>query len=431
MPHPDIKFALGLTPQKAVEWLKLKQVTAQGYRHLTPSEIAKVYTIARITSLDMLNDIKESMVVAAQTGQSFHGWRAGILQLLQNKGWLHPNGRNGKDIIDPETGEVFGSPRRLETIYRTNMQSAFNAGKYQGYMENIDSRPYWMYDAVNDSRTRPAHSAMDGLVYRYDDPFWATFYPPNGYNCRCSVIALSEDDVARQGRIVGKSGANNLVEVQKIYNRKGDSYPTAAYVAPDGTKVTTDRGFDYNAGRMNYRPNLESYDRNLAHRFAQAEMTGTEFKTAYKQLEKEFYEVKGRLNITGRPDKEQKTGIRNALSRQLKFAAGVLSEQTQELTGIKRRTVWLSDDTLIKQIDSREGQGFGSDKYAALPDLIREPEHVMRNGRELLLTGRLNGAVLLAVLKYVEEADEIYLQSYRISNEAEIKKWMKKKKVLK
>ena len=164
MPAPDLGFALSLPPKKAIEWLESKKVTAESYRNLTASEIAKVYTIARMTDLDMLNDIKTSMVESAKSGQSYSDWCKGILNLLSNKGWLHPNGHNGKDIIDPMTGEVFGAPRRLETIYRTNMQTAYNAEQYQGYMANVDARPYWMYDSVGDSRTRPAHAAMDWCI---------------------------------------------------------------------------------------------------------------------------------------------------------------------------------------------------------------------------------------------------------------------------
>lgn len=428
---PKINFALGLAPEKAIEWLKTKQVTAENYRNLTASEIAKVYTIARITDLDMLNDIKQSMIKAADNGQAFADWRKDILQHLQNKGWLHPNGHDGKVIIDPTSGEVFGAPRRLENIYRTNMQTAYSAGQYQGYMANIDSRPYWMYDAVGDHRTRPAHAAMDGLVYRYDDPFWATFYPPNGYRCRCSVIALSERDMQRDGKVLSQSGEHNLVETHKVYNKKGDSYPTIAYKAPDGSLHTTDRGFGYNAGRMNYRPNLDQYDRGLAHEFAKAEMGGAEFKAVFKQLSEEFYEVKGRLKIDGKPDNAEKIDIRNKLSRQVKFAAGVLSKEVQQRTGLKRATVWLSDDTLIKQVDSREGQGFAEDYYAFLPEFLANPDHIIRDGRELIFTTQRNQEYLWAVLKYIDDVEEVYLQSYRISNEKEIRKLMEKKEVLK
>lgn len=428
---PSIKFALGLKPAKAIEWLQAKGVTAESYRNLTASEIAKVYTIARITDLDMLNDIKQSMIKAADNGQAFADWRKDILQHLQNKGWLHPNGHDGKVIIDPTSGEVFGAPRRLENIYRTNMQTAYSAGQYQGYMANIDSRPYWMYDAVGDHRTRPAHAAMDGLVYRYDDPFWATFYPPNGYRCRCSVIALSERDMQRDGKVLSQSGEHNLVETHKVYNKKGDSYPTIAYKAPDGSLHTTDRGFGYNAGRMNYRPNLDQYDRGLAHEFAKAEMGGAEFKAVFKQLLEEFYEVKGRLKIDGKPDNAEKIDIRNKLSRQVKFAAGVLSKEVQQRTGLKRATVWLSDDTLIKQVDSREGQGFAEDYYAFLPEFLANPDHIIRDGRELIFTTQRNQEYLWAVLKYIDDVEEVYLQSYRISNEKEIRKLMEKKEVLK
>lgn len=428
---PSIKFALGLKPAKAIEWLQAKGVTAESYRNLTASEIAKVYTIARITDLDMLNDIKQSMIKAADNGQAFADWRKDILQHLQNKGWLHPNGHDGKVIIDPTSGEVFGAPRRLENIYRTNMQTAYSAGQYQGYMANIDSRPYWMYDAVGDHRTRPAYAAMDGLVYRYDDPFWATFYPPNGYRCRCSVIALSERDMQRDGKVLSQSGEHNLVETHKVYNKKGDSYPTIAYKAPDGSLHTTDRGFGYNAGRMNYRPNLDQYDRGLAHEFAKAEMGGAEFKAVFKQLSEEFYEVKGRLKIDGKPDNAEKIDIRNKLSRQVKFAAGVLSKEVQQRTGLKRATVWLSDDTLIKQVDSREGQGFAEDYYAFLPEFLANPDHIIRDGRELIFTTQRNQEYLWAVLKYIDDVEEVYLQSYRISNEKEIRKLMEKKEVLK
>ncbi|WP_274571561.1 phage minor head protein [Neisseria leonii] len=424
---PQIKFALGLKPEAAVEWLKAKNVTAENYRHLTPSEIAKVYTIARMTNLDMLNDIKQSMVRAAENGQPFSAWKKELLNHLAAKGWLHPNGHNGQEITDPETGEVFGTPRRLDNLFRTNMQSAYSAAQYQSYMQNLDARPFWRYDAVNDHRTRAAHSAMDGLVYRYDDPFWATFYPPNGYRCRCSVTALSDRDIEREGRSISVSGGHNLTEAHKIYNKKGDSYKTVAYVAPDGTKITTDRGFDYNAGRMNYCPDLDKYDRALAHQFAKAEMAGTAFQAAFKQLEGEFDVVKKRLGLPDKITTDEKIVIRNTLSRKLRFAAGVFSRQTQEAADMKRATVWLSDDTLIKQIESRSGQKFGTEVYALLPDMIYEPEYLFQDGKNYILVRQ----GLMAVLKYIQPENEIFVQSYRGIGKDELNKLLERKKVIK
>lgn len=160
-------------------------------------------------------------------------------------------------------------------------------------------------------------------------------------------------------------------------------------------------------------------------------MGSAEFKAVFKQLSSEFYEVKDRLKIDGKPKQDEKIDIRNKRSRQVKFAAGVLGDDVQKVAGLKRATVWLSDDTLIKQVDSREGQDFGADYYAFLPDFLGNPEHIVRDGRELIFTTRRNGEYLWAVLKYIDKVEEIYLQSYRISNKKEIRKLMEKKEVLK
>lgn len=426
-----LEFAFGLAPTKAIEWLEKKGVTNKNYREMTASEIAKSYTIARMTDLDMMQSIKDAMVQAAKDGVPYAEFKKNVLNHMQTAGWVHPDGSGGKQIIDPGTGEVFGAPRRLETIYRTNMQSAFSAGQYQTYMANIDNRPYWQYQAVGDSRTRPSHLAMSGIVLRHDDPFWTTFYPPNGYNCRCTVIAYAQRDLDRRGLSVISSNESNLVEHEQPYNRKGNTFTTKAFKAPSGQTVTTDRGFDYNAGRMNYRPDLDLYDRGLAKAFAQSEMDGPDFKASFDQLNTEFGVVKKRMGIDGKPNSTDKMAIRNTLSKQLKFATGVISEDSQKLMQLERTTVWLSDDTMIKQVDSRAGQSFGIEYYQRLPNLIDEPDRIFKDGRNFTITKQYGDEMLLAVIKLIEGGGELFLQSYRISNLKEVEKLAQKLEVLK
>lgn len=420
-----ISFAFGGKPEAAIEWLKVKKVSTENYRHLTPSEIAKVYTIARISDLDMLNDIKQGMIRAAENGQSLHSWKKELLNHLAAKGWLHPNGHNGKEITDPNTGEIFGTPRRLDNIYRTNMQSAYSAAQYQSYMGNIDNRPYWRYEAIGDERTRAAHAAMDGLVYRYDDPFWATFYPPNGYRCRCSVTALSERDIQREHIAVSVSGEDNLIETEKTYNRKGDTFTTRAFVAPDGSRITTDRGFDYNAGRMNYRPDLDRYDRALAHEFAKAEMKGAEFRAAFNRIESDQAHIRQRLGI-GEPNVEQKIQLQHMMSHRLRFAAGVLSEEVRQLAAYQTATVWLSDDTLNKQFASRAKNKapFDLTFYERLPDILHNPDYVVRNDKDDWFIQISDGKVLIAVLKYLDDLGELFVVSYREGQQKSLMKML-------
>lgn len=57
--------------------------------------------------------------------------------------------------------------------------------------------------AVNDSRTRPAHRALDGIIRPVDDPFWRTHSPPAGHNCRCRLIQIDAEQAeirSRDGR---------------------------------------------------------------------------------------------------------------------------------------------------------------------------------------------------------------------------------------
>lgn len=84
--------------------------------------------------------------------------------------------------------------RYLETVFRTFVQSSYGAGRFRAMTTPavIAARPYVEYRTVGDSRVRPAHADLDRKLWRADDPSWRRFSPPNGFNCRCSVVTLSE-----------------------------------------------------------------------------------------------------------------------------------------------------------------------------------------------------------------------------------------------
>lgn len=88
---------------------------------------------------------------------------------------------------------------QLETVFRTNMQTAYQVGRYQQQTAMSSIRPYWQYHAIDDSRVRPSHLAQNGKVYRADHSFWRRWYPPSGFNCRCSVVALAESELEEFG----------------------------------------------------------------------------------------------------------------------------------------------------------------------------------------------------------------------------------------
>lgn len=416
-----VGFSLNLPPERAVAFLKNKGAVLKmiDEKKLHQSARANALRIKNLTSLEMTKDIYTSLEKAKAQGLSYHSWKKQIMLELNRKGWVsdvriqRKKGAKKEPIIaDPSTGEIFGTPRRLALIYRTNMQQAMSASRYQQYIENAENRPYWQYSAILDSRTRPSHSDLHGKVFRYDDPFWATFFPPNGFNCRCTVKALSARDVKRDKLAIIQG--DELLE--QAFYPETPTYakkPTTAFSLGNGRKLVADRGFDYNVGRTVYKPNLDNYPQALAYQFTKVEMQGGEFAVAYEQIEQAIIDVK---QGAGKLKEKEMVAVRNQLSRNFLFAAGVIDKTTQQLIKSNTTTVWLSDDTLIKQINSRIGQKFGVDKYGLLPDIIKSPDEILmsKSPKHFEFYKNFNGIRYMVVVKVLE--NELFVQSFRMAN---------------
>lgn len=86
------------------------------------------------------------------------------------------------------------SNHAIETIFRTQTQIAYSAGRWDAEQAPEIQEILWGYKyvTVGDDRVRDDHAAFDGVTLPKDDPFWDTAYPPNGFNCRCQVISVFE-----------------------------------------------------------------------------------------------------------------------------------------------------------------------------------------------------------------------------------------------
>lgn len=240
-------FAMTLPPEKAIGYFKAKGLEPTlAWSDMKDEAHAVKFTVAGITKLDVLSDIQQSLTGVLQNGGTLSQFQDDLIPTLRRKGWL------GSGLVADEHGELQGKklmPYRLDTIFRTNIQSAYAAGRYQQQMRTVAQRPYWEYDAVMDSRTRPVHAMLNGRVFAADDPIWATIYPPNGYRCRCWVRALTQAQLDRHP--VGlESSAGRMVTVQQPYGTQGETRPVQAYRdSVTGQMLTPDAGFHLNPGR--------------------------------------------------------------------------------------------------------------------------------------------------------------------------------------
>jgi len=243
----DLHVMMRMEPKRAMEYLKRKGFAfTWDFHEMDAAAHARAFTVAKATSLDILQDLKNGM-----KGRSLREYQKDLEPILRAKGWW-----GKQEILDIDTGEVkvvqLGSPRRLKTIYQTNMQSAYMAGRYVEAVEAQDSHPYAMYIAVQDASTRHTHAAMHGRVFRLDDPVWQHICPPNGYGCRCRFVTLTEAEVKRRGLVV-ESSSGKLGTVQVASHRDPDTgktvmrdVTTVRLSARNGqhTSFRADAGFD-------------------------------------------------------------------------------------------------------------------------------------------------------------------------------------------
>lgn len=268
MPDPvDLRVAIGLPPQAAVDYLKSKgYAITVNWSDLWQEAHARAFTVSGAIRLDVLQAIHDELVKALEGKLTLAQFIAELEPTLRAKGWWGPQVQVDEASAEARLANT-GSPWRLRTIYRTNLQTSYMSGRYGQMIENVRFRPYWQYVAVMDARTRPAHAAMNGLVFRYDDPFWDHFFPPNGFNCRCTVRALTAGNVKDRGFAISKSG-DNLVEQWLADQSTGLTERVAVYKGPGMARAgRTDLGWNYNPGKAAYQPDLRAYDPSLAAAF--------------------------------------------------------------------------------------------------------------------------------------------------------------------
>jgi SPP1 gp7 family putative phage head morphogenesis protein len=82
----------------------------------------------------------------------------------------------------------------LQTEYDTAIATATQSARWQEFKTEKAIFPFLRYQTAGDDSVRDEHRLLDGITKRVDDPFWRTYYPPNGWHCRCEAIQVPEDE---------------------------------------------------------------------------------------------------------------------------------------------------------------------------------------------------------------------------------------------
>lgn len=220
-----------MTFNEAVDYFKERvPVTSREFYKIAEQYRSLAFTVSGYTKAQILKRFYDEILAALEEGNTFSEFRANMNEFLESEGY------EGL------------SPLQADNIFRTNIQTAYNVGHYEKMSSPAVKalRPYWQYNAVNDSHTRPSHLAMDGKVFPADSPVWDTWFPPNGFRCRCTVTTLSARQVESRG-----------LKVEEEVPRAGE--------LADGrfVNILPDPQFSTNPAKVRYNPDLKGYPEPL------------------------------------------------------------------------------------------------------------------------------------------------------------------------
>lgn len=196
--RPAYSFNPGPPPEASRFLANKDWLPAFSFQDVEAEEHATAFTVAKAMQIDVLKDIREELQRALDEGIPFDQFQRDLRPRLEARGWW------GKaEMVDPATGKAravqLGSPRRLRVIYQSNLRAARAAGQWERIQRTKRALPYLEYRLGPSERHRPHHQAKEGMVLSADDPFWASWYPPNGWGCKCWVRQLTRAQAEARG----------------------------------------------------------------------------------------------------------------------------------------------------------------------------------------------------------------------------------------
>ena len=250
----DIKY------EKSVSILRNRVSVSKTYFNVLPKELRTLsFYVTGLEKLRQVESVRLSLENALKKGMTFKEWQTSF---------------------DAETwGNL--TKARQQLVFRTNLISAYNGGTRLAGIENKDVTPYFLYSAINDSRTRPAHLELDGVVRPVDDDYWDTRTPSLGYNCRCSIIPIDKETASEQRAAQNKSGfitsKQELTSIEKKGGKpdKGFDTPSKPGNFTKGVVKNTNKAIDSlpntSPYKKRFKDQIQNVDRKVAIWFKKVE----------------------------------------------------------------------------------------------------------------------------------------------------------------
>ena len=186
----------------------------------------KYFWIKKVTDVNVTEKIFKQMSNTLENGGTFKEWKKDVDNILSQSGLTLNEGY-------------------LKTVFRTNMNHAYNAGIYMKMDKYKERYPYYQYCGTLDGREQEHTRELNGKIFKIGTPEADKYFPPNGFNCRCYTISLTADEV-NPDEVVGNGDINQdvgsfagnigndeyIATLEKNYKQKVDTFADK-YDIPD------------------------------------------------------------------------------------------------------------------------------------------------------------------------------------------------------
>ena len=129
--------------------------------------------------------LKESNYVFSGI-KTFHELKETFPSLLDEDGNRKPFERFLNDV--QKVHKTY-NVQYLRTEYNFAHASALMAARWKKFEEDGD-KYLLQYRTMYDKRVRRTHRMMHNITLPITSPFWDKYFPPNGWNCRCTVVQV-------------------------------------------------------------------------------------------------------------------------------------------------------------------------------------------------------------------------------------------------
>lgn len=132
--------------------------------------------------------LKESNYVFSGI-KTFHELNEAFPSLIDSEGNLIPFNQflNSVQTINKSYNGQY-----LKVEYEFAKSSAYMAARWKEF-ERDGEDYYLQYRTAGDARVRRTHQKLHGITLPIASKFWDKYFPPNGWNCRCTVVQVRKD----------------------------------------------------------------------------------------------------------------------------------------------------------------------------------------------------------------------------------------------